>query len=215
MALDGDDGNYDGEYVRQHNNAQKYSAGNSIYCSYGELHPVETAISIGVGLAVPGAIDYAIFGGGAETALWSLQQVVWKAGFAVSDAAEGALVWLLNKIGQNSRAGQVAMSIFDKMALHNPESSTMVIGQSPNYKITAQQNGYAYYDLPNIVHSALSRAGWAPANNANAILNSAQTGRTILIDAPTRIGSGLDLELRILNNLRYSYQWLNGPPSSP
>ena len=198
---------------RNETNRIKCERGNKNYC--GES--TAKILAFGITALIGGvAAETFILGGGAAAAtdatLWGLQRASWRAGWALSDAAEGALAWLLNKVGQNSRAGQVLMATFDNIALHNPKSSTMVIGQFPNYVNAGKQNGYTYYQLPNIVYNALNRAGWSQTNNANAIINSVQTGRNILIDAPNYIGPGLQFELGILNNLRYPSQWLNGPP---
>jgi len=55
MALKNDNGDYtkaDEEYYRQRLDALRCQAGNDNYCSYGELHPIETTMFAIIGLAI-------------------------------------------------------------------------------------------------------------------------------------------------------------------
>ena len=66
MTDQGNGGNYTqrdrdhDEYVAQRDRALKCQSGNDTYCSYGEKHPVEVAVSVTLGLVATGAAATAV-----------------------------------------------------------------------------------------------------------------------------------------------------------
>ena len=120
-----DNGNYtqaDAEYNRQRLDSLQCQAGNETYCSYGELHPVETAAFVFGGLVGGTALEAFVMEG------------------AVRWGAVQACVGI-------SACRSVLVYVVALLSTKKPFGGQTVIGSYPEYKNYATASGNTYFDM--------------------------------------------------------------------
>jgi RHS repeat-associated protein len=176
-------------------NRNKCKGGNQSYCGESVLNIIAFGLTSLGGAA---AAETVILGGGVEASLWSLQQIAWRAGWALEEATTAGLAKTFQLLASNPKTEKPFMDFMTKMGTINPGSKNILIGNFPEYRDLATSKGYTYFQLPSMIYNALDRSNLGQRVNSNVIYDSISAGKNFYLIAPRPAGWGLLEELDIL-----------------